>query len=99
VQQVMNKSKIAPDIVSQTNLALNKPKKVLLIHYNLFDFFFQSVSLLDSDSSKCQILKVLQQYLSEQQNDQVMAEAGEINFNNLLNHHFETMIILLYKYI
>ena len=40
VQQVMNKSKIAPDIVSQTNIALNKPKKMQLIHYDLFDFFF-----------------------------------------------------------
>jgi hypothetical protein len=66
VQQVMNKSKIASEIVAQTNVALNKPKKVLLIHYDLFEFFFQSVSQLDNDSSKCQIFKVLQQYLSDQ---------------------------------
>lgn len=72
---------------------------MLLIHYDLFDFFFQSVSALDSDSSKCQIFKVLQQYLSDQQNDLVMSEAAEINFTNLLNKHFETMVVLLYKYI
>ena len=28
-----------------------------------------------------------------------MAEAAEINFTNLLNQHFETMITFLYKYI
>lgn len=28
-----------------------------------------------------------------------MAEAAEYNFTQLLNHHFETIIIFLYKYI
>ena len=50
VQQVMNKSRIASDIVSQTNIALNKPKKTLLVYYDIFEFFFESVSLLDSDN-------------------------------------------------
>lgn len=49
----MNKSKIASEIVSQTNIALNKPKKSLLVYYDMFGFFFQCVSLLDSDSSRC----------------------------------------------
>ena len=49
----MNKSKIASEIVRQTNIALNKPKKSLLVYYDMFDYFFQSVSLLDSDSSRC----------------------------------------------
>lgn len=95
----MNKSKIASDIVHQTNIALNKPKKTLLVYYDLFEFFFESVSLLDSDNSRCQIFKVLQQYLSEQHSDQLISETAEVNFKNILNDHFESMIIELYKYI
>lgn len=36
----MNKSKIASEIVSQTNIALHKPKKSLLVFFDLFEYFF-----------------------------------------------------------
>jgi hypothetical protein len=59
VQQVMNKSLIAREIVNQTNVALNKPKKTKLVYFELFDIFFQCVGQLGSDDSRCHIFKVL----------------------------------------
>jgi hypothetical protein len=49
VQQVMNKSLIAKEIVNQTKTALNKPKKCLFVYNDFFGIFFQQVSLLDND--------------------------------------------------
>jgi len=60
VSQVMNKSMIAKEIVNQTNLSMNRPKKSLMIHFELFEMFFKAVSLLDTDKTRCQLLKILQ---------------------------------------
>jgi len=95
----MNKSLIAREIVNQTNVALNKPKKSLMINFDLFEMFFQAVSLMENDKGRIQMLKVLLQYFSSNQNDQNMAENAELNFKNILEHHFEQMVSLLFKYV
>ena len=78
VQQVMNKSKIAKEIVNQTNKAINKPRKMILKHFDFFEFFFESITMLNNnkedvnleqlDKSRCQIFKMFSQYLNETMN-------------------------------
>jgi len=99
VQQVMNKSLIAREIVSQSNIALNKPKKSKLVYLDMFKMFFQCVSMLEQDKSRCMIFKVLTQYLCDEQNDQEMVDSSMVNLKNILETHFEHMMADLFDFI
>ena len=58
--QVLNKSKIARDIVQQTKQALSKPPKAVFCYVEMFDFFFESLLAMNCDDNyRCQLLKMV----------------------------------------
>ena len=81
VHTVMNRSRIAEQIVAQVKITLKKPKKVKIVYFGMIQTFLKSLTLLENDVSRYICLKHLHWLMIEnKENLCALLEDSEIAF-------------------
>lgn len=86
----MNDSEIAHLIVDHLNKNLHKPKKQLILHFEMLEAALNAIALLESEQTSANMLKELRTLIKE--TTHILDANGKSNVANLQASHFATFL-------
>eukprot|EP00347_Sterkiella_histriomuscorum_P008880 403343393 len=96
VHTLMNDSEIAHLIVDQLNKNLHKPKKSIILHFEMFQSIFTAITLLESEQTSANMLKEIRTLIKENVQNDIN---GNNNIMNLHREYFSNFLDYLFDFL
>lgn len=97
VHTLMNDSEIAHLIVEHLNKHLHKPKKSLILYFEMLESALNAIALLESEQTQANMLKELRTLIKE--STHVVDSHGRSNIANLQSAHFASFLEWLFSFL